>query len=195
MLIYLMNLSKNGIKADTRHNNLSGTQRGGMEMEGLASLFREELIFVENAQTQEEIFMTIGKRLVEKGIVKEGFTQAIMEREENYPTGLDLSPVSDEIPNAAIPHTEAEYCNSKNVAFVKLENTIQFKNMIAPDNEIPVKYLFVIINNDASHQTNVLSGLMAFMTDAETMKKLETLTDKKEMYDFLYQTLLEKGEN
>lgn len=164
-------------------------------MEGLASLFSEDLVFIENAKTQEEIFTTIGKRLLDRGIVNEGFTKAIMEREENYPTGLDLSPVSDEIPSAAIPHTEVEYCNSKHVVFVKLNNEIKFKNMISPDNEILVKYLFMIINNDADNQTNVLSGLMSFMTNVERMKKLETLTNEKEIYEFLYQTTMEKGEN
>lgn len=164
-------------------------------MEGLASLFSEDLVFIENAKTQQEIFTTIGQRLQGKGIVNEGFINAIMEREENYPTGLDLSPVSDEISSVAIPHTEVEYCNSKHVVVVKLNHSIMFNNMISPDQQIPVNHLFFIINNDAKNQTNVLSGLMAFMTDVENMKTLETLTTEKEIYDYLYQTTTEKGEN
>lgn len=164
-------------------------------MAGLASLFSEDLVFIESAKNQQEIFNTIGKRLVEKGIVTEGFIDAIMEREEKYPTGLDLRPVSDEIPSAAIPHTEVEYCNSKHVVVVKLTDSITFHNMISPEQEIPVKYLFFIINDDAKNQTNVLSGLMAFMTDADNMKTLESLSGEKEIYDYLYKTTSEKGEN
>lgn len=162
-------------------------------MEGLTSLFSEDLVFIEDATTQEEVFKKIGEHLFNKGIVNEGFTEAIMEREKNYPTGLDLSPVSDEIPGAAIPHTETEYCNGKHVVFVKLNNQIEFRNMIAPDKEVAVKYLFIIINNDVDNQTNVLSGLMTFMTNVERMKKLETLKTEKEIYEFLYQTTSEKG--
>lgn len=164
-------------------------------MEELASLFSEDLVFIENAKTQHEIFTTIGERLLEKGIVNDGFINAIISREENYPTGLDLSPVSDEISSVAIPHTEVEYCNSKHVVVVKLNENILFHNMISPDQEIFVKYLFFIINNDAKNQTNVLSGLMSFITDVESMKVLETLTTEKEIYNYLIQTTSEKGES
>ncbi|WP_312853882.1 PTS sugar transporter subunit IIA [Thermoactinomyces mirandus] len=154
-------------------------------MESVKSLFREELIFMTDLQTQEEVFAYIGDTLLQKGLVKKGFTESILEREKNYPTGLDLNPVADDMPNVAIPHTETEYCNDKAVVFVKLDRNIPFRNMIEPDRELTVKYLFFIVNHEKNSQTNILSELIEFMTNREHMKKLESLKGKKEIYDFL----------
>ncbi|SMO58190.1 PTS sugar transporter subunit IIA [Melghirimyces algeriensis] len=154
-------------------------------MEALQSLFTKELIFTTDDTTQKEVFTKISKILLERGLVNKEFTEALMERERHYPTGIDLSPVATGLPNAAIPHTEAEFCNGKVIAFVKLKHEIPFKNMIAPDQEIDVKYLFFIINHEKSNQSQVLSDLMAIMTNEERMRALETSTSKDEIYHVL----------
>lgn len=154
-------------------------------MEPVKSLFSKELIFMTGLQTQEEVFNYIGDILLQRGLVKKGFTESILDREENYPTGLDLSPVADDMPNAAIPHTETEFCNGKAVVFVKLDREIPFRNMINPEQELKVKYLFFIINHEKTNQTNILSELIGFMTNREHMKRLESLQEESEIYNFL----------
>ncbi|WP_255307031.1 PTS sugar transporter subunit IIA [Paraliobacillus sp. PM-2] len=151
----------------------------------MEKLYQKDLIFSSNATTQQEVFTEISSMLLEKGIVKESFKDAIIERESNYPTGLDLSPVAEGLPNVAIPHTDTEHCDAKAVVFIKLTNPIPFNNMIAPDNELNVNYLFMIINNEKTNQTNVLSELMAFMTDVDNIKTLETLETNEDIYNFL----------
>lgn len=153
-------------------------------MESVKSLFRQDLIFISDLQTQEEVFTYIGDILRQKGLVKKGFTESILDREKNYPTGLDLSPVADDMPNVAIPHTEAEYCNDKAVVFTKLNRELTFRNMIDPEKELKVQYLFFIINNEKTNQTNILSELIEFMTNREHMKRLETLKGKREIHQF-----------
>jgi galactose PTS system EIIA component len=159
--------------------------KGGDSLEAIQSLYDKNLIFIENVQEKSEIFTLVGKRLHERGVVKEKFTKSIIERENNYPTGLDLSPVGKGLPNVAIPHTEPEFCLRKCIVLVKLLKPILFQNMIAPDKVIDVKYLFFIINNQKGNQTNILSELMSFFTTVENMKKLEQLDSKEEIYQFL----------
>ncbi|MBY7142868.1 PTS sugar transporter subunit IIA [Virgibacillus sp. NKC19-3] len=154
-------------------------------MNEIKSLFNKELIFIESAESQSDIFTYIGNVLIEKGKVKPDFVKAIKEREKNYPTGLDLSPVSNDIPNAAIPHTETEYCKSKHIVFVKLNEGVRWNNMIAPEQEMEVKYLFFIINDEKDNQTNVLSEIMTFVTDASKLKSLESMNSENEIYQFL----------
>lgn len=149
------------------------------------TLYDRELILKSDAQTQEEVFKEIGAFLLKKDLVNEQFTDAIIEREKNYPTGLDLAPVAEQLPNVAIPHTETEYCKSKAVVFVKLNNQITFHNMINPDEALRVKYLFFIINNEKTNQTDVLSNIMAFITNKENMRTLERLDTAESIYNFL----------
>lgn len=154
-------------------------------MSEFKDLYRKDLVFKSNATNHEEVFSEIGKRLIEKGLVSDDFPEKLLEREIAYPTGLDLTVVIEGSDNVAIPHTEIEFCKSKNIAFVKLENELIFKNMINPDEELPVKYLFIIINDQADNQTTVLSELMAFFTQRENIETLNKLDDIEEIYYFL----------
>ena len=95
-------------------------------MSEIANLFREDLIFFENATSQEELFQHIGSKLLEKELVKPSYIDAIKEREKNYPTGIDLSVVGADVPNVAIPHTEVEHCNASQIVVAKLNNDIIF---------------------------------------------------------------------
>ena len=57
--------------------------------------------------------------------------------------------------------------------------------MIDPSKELKVKYLFFILNNEKSNQTNILSHLMSFLTQESKMKGLENLKTKDEVYQYL----------
>lgn len=147
--------------------------------------YREDLIFKSKAKTKEEVFEEIGQILIDKDLVTEEFPSEIIKRENSFPTGLDLGIVVEDADNVAIPHTEIEYCKSKNIVFVKLDNEITFNNMIKPQEELKVKYLFMIINNEATNQTNVLSNLMEFLTNKDNIYTLNELVDNQKIYDFL----------
>ncbi|MGG1481253.1 PTS sugar transporter subunit IIA [Bacillus smithii] len=154
-------------------------------MKVIRELLNKELIFFENADNKEEILRKMGRKLLENGLVKEGFIESIVKREEKYPTGIDLSVVGEDLPNVAIPHSEPEYSNCKKLVVVKLEKDIKFKNMIDPSKELKVKYLFFILNNEKSNQTNILSHLMSFLTQESKMKGLDNLKTKDEVYQYL----------
>ncbi|MBS4535754.1 PTS sugar transporter subunit IIA [Clostridium sp. D2Q-14] len=155
----------------------------------LQSLFKKDLVYISDKNTQEEIFEEIYNILLERGLVTEEFKEAIIEREKNFPTGLDLSPVGNGLPNVAIPHTETEYCKSKLVVVVKLNNSIVFNNMIEPDKELKVNYLFFIINDEKTKQSNVLSRLMSFITEKEKIEHLDKLNSESDIYEFLIKNI------
>ncbi len=152
----------------------------------ISQLFKEDLVFIEKGKDSSEIFNKVGKKLIERGLVRDNFIEEVIKREEGYPTGIDLEVVyNDEagIPNVAIPHTETEYCNCKNVVVVKLEKDVEFKNMISPEKSLNVRFLFMILNNEKNAQTNILSNLMGFVTQLENMKSLCKSNSTKEIYD------------
>lgn len=154
-------------------------------MESIGGLFRKELILKSCAATKEKVLSEVGHILYEKGLVKESFKQAIIEREVNYPTGLDLSPVAVGLPNVALPHTDAKHCKSQVIVFVKLEQAISFNNMMQPEAALPVHYLFVLVNHQKEKQVNVLSELMGFLINEATMQQLDCLGSTEAIYDFL----------
>lgn len=157
-------------------------------MSELNELYQEKFVFICDAKTQSELFTDLGNYLYENNIVTEGFTQAVCEREKKYPTGIDLSVVEDSLPNVAIPHTDAKYCKTKAVVFVKLKQAIPFYHMIQPDESLAVRYLFLIINHTKDSQSTILSELMEFITNPKNIEHLETLNTEKELYGYLSHT-------
>lgn len=148
-------------------------------------LFDKDLIFFEEASDTEELFKSIGQKLFDRGLVKEGYVTSLAEREKNFPTGLDLSVVGNNTPNVAIPHTEVEFCNWKGIAVAILKNPIDFRNMIAPSKHIDVRFAFFILNNEKNSQTNLLSYLMSFFTQDDKVSKLSEMTDSEEIFQYL----------
>lgn len=153
--------------------------------QSVQNLFRSDLIFFEEATSKEELFHSIGKQLLEKEAVNEGYAAAVAEREASYPTGLDLRVVHPGSLNVAIPHTEVSFCNIKGIAVARLNEPIEFCNMIAPDKVIPVKYAFFILNNEKTSQTNLLSVLMGFFTSGDRVTGMDATKTKEELFDYI----------
>lgn len=82
-----------------------------LSVEELQSLFDENAIFISKSTQKEDVIKEISDKLLKMGFVKEKFLENVLAREKDYPTGIDLSVVDPELPNIAIPHTEAEFVN------------------------------------------------------------------------------------
>ncbi|MCG4281164.1 PTS sugar transporter subunit IIA [Lacticaseibacillus saniviri] len=152
-----------------------------------SKLFSPELIFIEDATTQEDVFKQVSARLETLGAVKPTFYDNLTERERNYPTGIDMSVVNTDYPNVAIPHTEGEFVNTRRIVPIKLNHPITFHNMIDPEQTFPVKFLFMILNNDPEGQANVLAQIMDFLTTTpqSELENLFNATDTDSIYQLL----------
>lgn len=156
-------------------------------MDEANQLFYLDTIYVSNEKTQEDVFRKVYFDLREKDLVTDDFLDNLIEREQNYPTGLDMSPIDTSYPNIAIPHTEAEFVKTTRIVPIKLNHPIPFHNMINPAEEFPVAYLFMILNGKGEEQAGILARIMDFCngTDRKQMLKFFELEDKQKIYDFL----------
>lgn len=153
----------------------------------MSSLFYEDTVFVSSGESQESVFREVADSLLKKGYVTEEYIFNLIEREKKYPTALPLQPVDPSLPNIAIPHTESEYVNVTRVVPVKLLQPIPFHNMILPEEELAVSFLFMILNNDESEQAGLLAGIMDFINrqDVEQLQGFFELEDAQQIYQFL----------
>ncbi|WP_268051958.1 PTS sugar transporter subunit IIA [Clostridium butyricum] len=147
------------------------------------NLIEKDLIFKEDFVSLDQAFKCLSKIFLERGLVKQGYLEALMEREKNYPTGIDLTAVSQEFPNIAIPHTESMYCNATKVIVIKLERDIVSKDMMNPDKDLNVKYLFMTLNKDGGEQSNILAKIMEFATNKENISMLAASDSLDSIYD------------
>lgn len=152
---------------------------------GLDHFFDKNLVFCLKADNQEQLFDQVATLLEKREIVTPTYREALITREKSFPTGLDMEFLGKNLPNVAIPHTDPVHNLAEKVVVVRLEKTVTFHNMIAPDNEVEVSLLFFIINNLGASQTNILAQLMDFFTGNGHLEDLADLSEPEAIYNYI----------
>lgn len=127
-------------------------------------------------KTKEELFKAIHNIGIENGYIKEEFYEKILQREQNFPTGLNLGEIG-----VAIPHTDAEYIKEEFIAVCQLKNEVEFKSMEDADESVNVKLAFVLGLNKPHSQLTILQELMQLIQNKETVNALINANDKEDI--------------
>ena len=114
-----------------------------------------------------EVLQLMGDAMIQEGYGEEGFTEAVLKREKDYPTGLDVNGIG-----VAIPHTDAEHVKKEGLSIAVLNPPIEFDAMGEEDCRIPVKIVLMFTEE-------ILQGLL----DAKNKKEIRTVIQKKEKSD------------
>ncbi|KRL90123.1 PTS sugar transporter subunit IIA [Lactobacillus kalixensis] len=154
-----------------------------------SAIFSRDAVFTSFQSNQDQLLKEIYDKLLDLGYVKGDFLAHIIEREHNFPTGLDTSTLGENLPNIAIPHTEGEFVNKRLIVPVALENPVVFHNMIRPDEELSVKFLFMLLETNPDGQAKLLSQVMNFLakTPEEDLRNFLNFKDPDSIYEYLLQ--------
>lgn len=97
-------------------------------------LLDSRLIFVNvEAKQWEDVILLLSNALSKNGYVKKGFIKAILQREKEFPTGLQTP-----IP-IALPHADINYTIKDGIALATLKKPVNFKEMRNPKSTINAK--------------------------------------------------------
>jgi PTS system galactitol-specific IIA component len=105
-----------------------------------------------DAENADEVIRNIGGKLLYAGYVREGFVEAVLERERTIPTGLPLSGEH----NAAIPHTEVGNVIKPGIGLATLVRPVAFHNMVSPEETVDVRLVFVLALDQPKSQIEML---------------------------------------
>lgn len=134
LLYYIGVINEQYLTYKNKSKTCSFTNTGkAVHMTVATSLFAPDAVYTSDKTSKEEVLEEVYGKLLKTGYVKGDFLSHIIEREEHYPTGIDTSPISKELPNVAIPHTEGEFVNARLIVPIALKHPIKFQNMIEPD--------------------------------------------------------------
>jgi len=117
--------------------------------------------------------------MFQEGYVNEGFHNAIIRREENFPTGLPTGEI-----NVAIPHTDPEYVNRPAVCLGILDSPVKFNVMGMENETVLVSVLFMLAIKKKEDQLGLLQKLIATCQDQEMLKVIQS-GDKKKIDEVL----------
>lgn len=140
-------------------------------------LFEKQVILLdEEASDSQEAETKLADRLYDEGVVTDAFKAAILKRESEFPTGLQMATIG-----VAIPHTDADKVVSPQIGFMRLKQPVMFHQM-GDNAEIQVKLIFMLALKHSDDQLKMLQTLMALFQNQEAIDKLEKITTKT---DFL----------
>lgn len=147
--------------------------------------FEESVILLDiESDSKEEVLELMGRNLVEKGLVKESFITAILERENQFPTGLPTAGVS-----VAIPHTDVEHVNKKTISIGILKKQVNFGVMGDDSETTPVQIVFMLAIDEAHSQLKLLQNLMQIFQDEKILKYIVKETNKSRIKKIIVEKL------
>ncbi|MCP3027972.1 PTS sugar transporter subunit IIA [Halobacillus sp. A5] len=152
----------------------------------MKELFFDESIILLNvaAESKQEILKKMSTNLVEKGLVKPSFIHAILEREEEFATGLPTEGCS-----VAIPHTDIEHVVHKTISIGILKEPVEFGVMGDDSETTPVKIVFLLAMDEAHSQLSLLQKLMQLFQNQETLKYLYGESSRTNIKNFVKEKL------
>lgn len=154
----------------------------------LKDYVKEELVFLNLAVSDRaELFKKLSTLFLDKGYVNEGFYDFIVEREENYPTGLDL-----ETHTVAIPHGNPEFIKQSFISVVTLTQPIKMKKMENADEEIEVDLFFVLGLNDGTQHLQILKQVIGLIQQEEFVQAIKEAQTTEEVMEKINGMAVEK---
>jgi PTS system galactitol-specific IIA component len=130
--------------------------------------FDERVIHIGlSAKDDKEVLKQMADKLWLAGYVKDSFSQAIIEREQIFATGLPL-----EAYGVAIPHTDPYHVEAEMISIATLKEPVEFKVMGNPDEKVAVSIIFMLAMIDSTSQLQLLANLMRVIQDTAMLKKI-----------------------
>lgn len=120
------------------------------------------------ASSAEEVIRRLAARLEEEGFVRPSFAEAVLERERTNPTGL---PLAGDL-HVAIPHADVEHVIAPALAIATLEQPVAFRNMVNPEEIVPVSVVIVMALNEPHGQIEMLQRLAELFQNLERIRQI-----------------------
>ena len=134
----------------------------------LSGYLKEPLIFVQEVyDSRDELLEQVYQRAFNLGWVREDYLSRIKEREETFPTGIQLQNLG-----AAIPHTDSECVLQEFVAVVTNERPVVFNSMEDKAVQVKTDIVFVLGLNQPHAQLEMLQSLMGLLQNETLLSEM-----------------------
>lgn len=130
---------------------------------------------VEGLSSDVAVLTHLSNRLADLGIVKDSFKEAILTREGEFSTGLQVGATG-----FAIPHTDSEHVNESQIAIMTLAEPVLFKQMGDNTTEVPVSIVFMLALKESAKHLTMLQTLIELMQNDEVIAELLSFEESSE---------------
>lgn len=133
-----------------------------------------------DVSTFEDVMKEVGGALIKEGYAKESYIEALIKREKEFPTGLDINGVG-----VAIPHTDVSHVNEAATAIAVLNKPVKFIQMGTDDEPVDVSLVFMLAVVNPSAHIDHLNRILSIIQDTEVLKQLLEVKDKQQIINII----------
>jgi PTS system galactitol-specific IIA component len=130
----------------------------------------ESLIVIDGAGgdgSAEGVISLLCARLQTEGYTDAGYLEAVLERENRFPTALPTRPYA-----TAIPHADALHVRETGVAVAILGRAVPFRAMDSPDQYLPVRAVLLMAVAHSTEQASALRWVCDMLNRQEAVEQL-----------------------
>lgn len=150
----------------------------------VVDLFKNGGFEIINCTDSEELYRTVSNYLVSNDYVKKEFLSAILKREKEYPTGIEITPY-----NIALPHVDESYVLKDALFIYRLNNEIEYTKMDEHDKKINVKMVFLLLIHNLEYHVKAISELTRVWASNDIMKGLLLVNDSSQVSELIAREL------
>jgi PTS system galactitol-specific IIA component len=158
------------------------SEPGGLIVNNVLSNIK--VVSIQHAISRDEILTLMAETALDAGWAKPGFTEALLVREEKYPTGLHTQGVE-----IAIPHADPEWTTTPGMVVGVLENPVPFQPMGGVGDDVMASFVFMLVIPDAEAHMTFLQALAEYIENEAYLMELGNSRDINPLLDFLAQKL------
>ncbi len=140
----------------------------------------DNILMSVDARSREDVIRQLGTLLEKNGYVKDTFTEAVLQREVVFPTGLQTS-----VMGFAIPHTDTEHVKRSAVAIAALSRPVAFQAMGNPDQSVPVDVVMMLAVRDPKMVVHVLRRVLSILEDEEALHAFRKAESRQEVREIV----------
>lgn len=123
-----------------------------------------------------EVFETVGGRLMKQGYCKNTYVDALVEREKEFPTGINVGNCG-----IAIPHTDRGHVIKGGIAIGQLKNPVHFFQMGTTDIPVEAKLIFMLAIDDPERHLPLLQRILQIVQDEKVLSRLVHAKSKEDI--------------
>ncbi len=132
----------------------------------------------EEYTSAKDTLQAMSRFLTENLDVAEGFSDALVRREQEYPTGLPTEPFG-----VAIPHADGRYVLRPGLVVWTMKTPVLFREMGNPQNQVMVKLVLLIALPGANQdgQTEILQGIAGLIQTPGFLQDVDGCRDADQL--------------
>ncbi len=132
------------------------------------------------AESSDDVMKGLGGLLVRHGYTKETYPEALITREKDFPTGLDVDGVG-----VAIPHTDVSHVNKVGTAIAVLDHPVTFVQMGTDDETVGVSLVFMLAVVNPTAHIDQLQRIVEIIQDKEVLKQLMEAKEAEKIIEII----------